>query len=537
MLRGLSLAKKVQLLFSAALVLIVSMALVVPWIRARTVVDQAQLETSRQIARLYRSNLLVDPEFFRFFDPQKREELERSLVIRFYPTAAWQSDELNEFEERARKKFGEEDPPDELSESYTQGSERRYLYAARIEADGAFTGVLTIDRLSAVASGQVFVNRVYLVLAGLLAVTVAAVAFYFITTRIILSPVRALKRTADTVKEGDLSVRAQISTGDEFEELSKAFNAMLGAIVAQQTQLRGINRSLDLKLSELAERNVALYEAARVKGEFLANVSHELRTPLNSIIGFAELLQEIADREEGEEGLDERAMQKRRRYLENIVVAGRNLLEMINELLTMAKLDAGTIDLNLAPMDLVDTCEGLLALIRPLADRKRIDLRLVFDAGAGRTTGEASEARLPVVTTDAQKFQQIVFNFLSNAVKFTPDGGEVTLRADVLRSVEGEERLRVSVLDTGPGIPEDKRTMIFDKFSQLESGHTKSHQGTGLGLAIAKEFADMLHADITLESETGRGSMFSLIVPLSIEEAVSEGVPEERAPEGLSDRA
>ena len=524
MLRGLSLAKKVQLLFSGALVLIVLLALVVPWIRAREVVDQAQLETNRQIVRLYQSDLLVKPELYPLlFGGEEREEFERNLLIRFYPAATWTSEEgLTPFETEARELFAHEDPPDEAFESFAAGGgERRYLYAARIFADGAFNGVLTIDRKSAVASGQVFVNRVYLVLAGLLAAAVAAVVFYFITTRIILSPVRALKRTADTVKDGDLSVRASIETGDEFEELSDAFNAMLGAIVAQQTQLRGINRSLDLKLSELAERNVALYEAARVKGEFLANVSHELRTPLNSIIGFAELLQEIADREDDAE---DPALKKRRRYLDNIVVAGRNLLVMINELLTMAKIDAGNVELNVAPMEVVDTCEGLLALIRPLADRKSIELVLGLDDGAGRMTDDPSRAHLPVVTTDAQKLQQIVFNFLSNAVKFTPDGGRVTLRAEVLRSADGQERLRMSVLDSGPGIPPEKQAQIFEKFSQLENAHTKSHQGTGLGLAIAKEFASMLSGEITLESQEGRGSMFSVIVPLEIE-ASARGDP------------
>ena len=536
MLRGLSLAKKVQLLFSAALVLIVGLALIVPWIRAREVVDQAQLETSRQIAWLWRSDLLIDPQIIRLFDDADREELERNLMIRYYPADAWRegSSEMGAFGARAVEAFNADSPPDEVHESFSDGANRRYQYAARITGDeGELRGVLVIDRLSAVASGQVFVNRVYLVLAGLAASAVAAVVFYLITTRIILSPVRALKRTADTVKDGDLSVRAGIKTGDEFEELSDAFNAMLGAIVAQQTQLRGINRSLDLKLTELAERNVALYEAARLKGDFLASVSHELRTPLNSIIGFAELLQEIAEREEGAESIDDAALAKRRRYLDNIVAAGRGLLEMINELLTMAKLDAGTIDLHVSDMDVVDTSEGLMALIRPLADRKSIETRLLLDAGGGRLTEESRVARLPIVKTDPQKLQQIVFNFLSNAVKFTPEGGVVTLRAELVRTGEGEERLRLSVLDTGPGIPTDKRAHIFEKFTQLESGHTKRHQGTGLGLAnslaIAKEFAGMLGGEITLESDEGRGSMFAVIVPLEIAQPEAERA-EERAP-------
>jgi signal transduction histidine kinase len=118
------------------------------------------------------------------------------------------------------------------------------------------------------------------------------------------------------------------------------------------------------------------------------------------------------------------------------------------------------------------------------------------------------------VETDPNKFQQIVFNFLSNAVKFTPEGGQVTLRGERYVGSDAQGRVRIAVIDSGPGIPASKQRVIFEKFVQLDTGHTKSAQGTGLGLAIAKEFAEMIGGEIELVSEVGRGSVFSLIVPL-----------------------
>ena len=194
---------------------------------------------------------------------------------------------------------------------------------------------------------------------------------------------------------------------------------------------------------------------------------------------------------------------------------------MINELLAMAKLDAGNVEVHVQPVNVSDTCEALVALIKPLADRKDVNVSLELPARSGEgVTGDASESSLPVILSDQQKLQQIVFNFISNAVKFTPSGGNVILRVDTVRTPDGP-MVRISVLDDGPGIPEDKQAFIFEKFSQLDATHTREHPGTGLGLAIAKEFAALIGGEIQLVSEEGRGAMFSLIVPESIESGAS----------------
>lgn len=533
MSRGVSLANKCQLLFGGAVVVIVTAALIGPWIRLGTIVDDAQLENSRQIADLWASDQLLAPEIARLFGPETRSPGPASvgLTIRSWTADEWERERFSSgFLEAAQRRLakGPREPGDlvEHAETIWDQGDRAYRYA-RLLADGSGvpTGVVVVDRRSSAAASLLMVNRMFLLVAGIGAGVIAVLVFYFITTRIILSPVRALKRTADTVRAGNLQVRSELRTGDEFEQLSEAFNSMLADLTEQQQLLRGINRSLDLRLNELAERNSALFEAARVKGEFLANISHELRTPLNSIIGFAEILQDIAAQDEANATEPPSPVQlaKRRRYLHNIVNAGRSLLEMINELLMMAKIEAGRIELNLQPVNVAETCEALAALIHPLSERKRLTISLQLQSAApGGFTSEPARCDLPLVETDQQKFHHVVFNFLSNAVKFTPEGGRVTLRAERLVGGDGLSRVRVSVLDTGPGIAADKRQVIFEKFSQLDSGHTKEHQGAGLGLAIAKEFAELLQGEIQVESEIGRGSMFSLIIPLSVDRALLE---------------
>lgn len=359
-------------------------------------------------------------------------------------------------------------------------------------------GVVVVEMDAYWAKRQLVFNRIYIVMAGLLAGLLAIVVFWFITTRIILSPVRVLRTTAEKVGEGDLNIRADINTGDEFEQLGGAFNAMLTNLRDSQETMADLNKQLDLRLGELAETNVSLFEANQLKSDFLANVSHELRTPLHSIIGFAEVLGESM--EGAESGED-----KRLRYVKNIERSSRSLLVLINDLLDLAKIEAGRIDLHLEPMVVSDTCDAMGSLIRPQAEGRKIDVELDVEGG------------LPTIETDAGKLQQVLFNFLSNAVKFTPTGGTVTLGARGER--DREERLvgvRFWVRDTGPGIAMEYHEQVFEKFRQLDQTHTKQHEGTGLGLAISAELAKFLDGRIELDSDVGRGATFSLIVPLAI---------------------
>lgn len=586
MARGISLANKVLVVYGFAIVVIVLAALTIPAVRTRTNMDAAQFEQCRNLATAVENGTLslgkdnaavishvpaqpaaAPTTTARVAPPTPADDTaaaptaapntqpvplpSRTTIapdyfteVRFIPASQWSNaTDLDpttlRFLDAARNKLipalggaRTEADPYEHAEAVGAGDARRYRLARVIDAGfGRPRGVVIVDHRSPLASGVVFVDRVLMIASGLFASTIAFALFFYITRRIVFAPVRELTDTAELVRAGNISIRADIKTGDEFEQLSDAFNAMLENMVEQQHQLRGINKSLDLKLTELAEANVALYETAQLKGEFLANVSHELRTPLNSIIGFAEILRDIAEREltsakdtdnEHEITIDAqrvRQLQKRRRYTENIVTAGRTLLEMINELLVMAKIEAGRVTLNLAEMSVADSCEGLLALIRPLAEKKNITLELQLGSGNLPANHGKPGSDLPVVYTDAQKLEQIVFNFLSNAVKFTPENGKVTLRAERLAAPNAASRVRVSVIDTGPGIPPEHQDAIFEKFAQLDRGHTRAVTGTGLGLAIAKQFAEMLQGEIQLVSEAQRGSTFSVIVPARLDES------------------
>lgn len=534
MWRGISLANKCLLLFGAAVLLVVFSALSIPWLRMNALVDEAEKELSRQLVEAWRQGLTTTAQAGPFMHPGARAVLGDAEVWYVGPedVSPPAQGEIDRFVTESWRLFREQRGESERHEASWVGTAREYKYARAVRevsgagaggnVGGALKGMFVLERTSAGAARMMVINTAYLLSAGLIALGLAVLAFYLITTRLILSPVRALKETAETVREGNLATRSDIQTGDEFEELSETFNQMLENLTQTEYQLRAINTSLDLKVNELHERNIALFEANKLKGEFLASVSHELRTPLHSIIGFAELLLEAAEKE-AESGDDSMRLSKRRRYLENILNSGRSLLEMINGLLDMAKLDAGKMELKLGPVNLKDASEGWAALFRPLAERGGVEL--VVEAGAD----------LPTIETDSEKLQQIVVNLLSNAIKFTgekaaderaagvgkADAARVTLRVERLvgRGSEGlaaEDRVRISVLDTGPGIAPEDQKKIFEKFQQLDSGHTRRHAGTGLGLAISKDLTSMLQGELQVESEPGRGSMFSVILPMRL---------------------
>ena len=337
-------------------------------------------------------------------------------------------------------------------------------------------------------------NRAILISAALVTAIVAMFASYAIVRYVIVKPVKHLRDVSDAIAAGKLNIRAQIQTGDEFEELSHAFNRMLHNLVAMQQELRDVNHDLDRKVDELAQANLALFEMNRLKSDFLATMSHELRTPLNSIIGFSEILA-------GSDTLNDR----QKRFAANIQTSGKMLLGMINDILDLAKIESGKMEVRTEDFSVRDVCEALAALARPIADRKNIDLECRLDEA------------IPLLRQDPGKLRQILYNLLSNAIKFTPDGGRVSLRAHV------EGRMVVlSVSDTGIGIAEEDREKIFEKFrqaaqpGQLEGVLTREHQGTGLGLSIVRELAKLLGGDVHLESRSGQGSTFTVKIPLQL---------------------
>jgi len=342
-------------------------------------------------------------------------------------------------------------------------------------------------------------NRAILAATAIITVFLAMLAAYAIVRYVIVKPLEHLRDVADEVRRGNVQARAEIHTADEFEELGVAFNRMLRGLVDSQEDLRKANSSLDDKVDELAQANLHLYEMNRLKSDFLATMSHELRTPLNSIIGFSDVLGSI-------ESLDDR----QKRYVQNIRSSGRMLLEMINDILDLAKIEAGKMEVRPAAFRLESIVSAQCDMVRPLAERKRIDLG--FDIGPG----------LDELEQDPAKVQQILANLLSNAVKFTPDGGRIDVRARLADEAAGGADVVLDVIDTGVGIAEEEQQAIFEKFRQgriFQTGDdamTREFSGTGLGLSIVRELCRLLGGDVTVSSQLGRGSRFTVRLPLRL---------------------
>jgi len=326
---------------------------------------------------------------------------------------------------------------------------------------------------------------------------------YAIIRYVIVKPVKHLKSVADAIAAGQLNVRSEIQTADEFEDLSHAFNRMLRNLTSMQERNRNLIADLDRKVDELARVNMALYESNRLKGEFLTTMSHELRTPLNSIIGFSEVLL-------SSENLTERQY----RWVGNIMTSGQQLLALINDILDLAKTEAGKMRVHPEPLQIAGLCEQVLGMFRQQAEKKNVELRLQLPES------------LPEVRQDAGKLRQILANLLSNAVKFTPEGGRVTLSA----AVRGDS-LILTVSDTGVGIAPEEQDLIFEKFRQASNPLTREQGGTGLGLSIVRELSKLLGGDVTLRSDLGRGTTFTVRVAAMLPEEIPFAfeLPEESA--------
>ncbi|MEM8944753.1 MAG: ATP-binding protein [Planctomycetota bacterium] len=359
------------------------------------------------------------------------------------------------------------------------------LAIVKVEIDAADTLQLQKD------------NRAMLVVAAIAAVSLAMGAAWVVVRYIIVKPLRHLREVSNAIRQGDVDQRAVIHTGDEFEELGAAFNRMLRQLLRQQDELRLVNTELDGKIDEMAHANMRLFEMNQLKSDFLATVSHELRTPLNSIIGFSDLL-------EGGEGLEE----KQRRYANNIQRSGKQLLDMINDILDLAKIESGKLEVHPSEFDIGLLVASQCDLAQPLSERKNIDLEYEVSPG------------LPPLRSDEGKIVQILNNLLSNAIKFTPDGGRINIT--VGRDATGDLRLKVA--DTGVGISEAEQQLVFEKFRQgttvMPAGNamTREYSGTGLGLSIVRELCRLLGGDITLRSELGMGSEFTVLLPWSVSE-------------------
>jgi signal transduction histidine kinase/CheY-like chemotaxis protein len=346
-----------------------------------------------------------------------------------------------------------------------------------------------------------------------LSVALLAIVVTIFLVRLIVNPIRQLAAATQRVASGDLDKPVSIKTNDEIGELGSSFNKMTEDLKRYRNELKEYNRTLEHKVEErtkaLRLMNEELYRANRqleavskMKSEFLANMSHELRTPLNAIIGFSEVLCEQAFGNLNDKQL---------KYANNVVNSGKHLLHLINEILDLAKVESGKMDLHLEVFAVNNAIAELVAFAQALASKKEITIRRRFSP------------KLLTINADLKKFKQIFYNLLSNAIKFTPEGGTVEIITDCVGDFEmsGSDQFvhrryaEFCVKDNGIGISEEDKERIFKEFQQVDGSYSRQYEGTGLGLALTKKLVELHGGSIWVESERGRGSAFYFTIPIA----------------------
>ncbi len=311
----------------------------------------------------------------------------------------------------------------------------------------------------------------------------------------VVRPIERLRQGVERIREGDLTARLDLKTGDELEALSREFNDMAANL---KDAYANLEQKVADRTEELTVINQKLEEASKHKSQFLARVNHELRTPISAIIGYARL---ILRETEGQ------ISPLQRDNLRDLQSNAERLLGMINGLLDLAKIEAGRMEVRVEPVNIYELINQALSAVAPMVKHDRVRIIREIDPD------------LPSVNTDQEKLRQILVNLLGNAVKFTEHGA---IKISVARR---NGFLTLAVSDTGIGIEKGEQAFIFEEFRRGEVKGNQQYTGSGLGLAIVKKFVDLLGGDIAVESEPGTGSTFTVTLPLDRAEAAEKVKP------------
>lgn len=394
---------------------------------------------------------------------------------------------------------------------HCHGSSRKVL--------GSMVIKMSTDRIySAIISSR---NRSIMI--TLLGIGVIIFLTYAMLARLVSRPIENLSEKAKKFAEGDMSVFVEVKTEDEVGVLGNSFNYMVRKIssFSRELEIEVARRTMMLreKTLLLERANRELRELDRLKSSFLANMSHELRTPMNSIIGYTDLLLD---------GIDGPVNDEQMKSLQKIESNARHLLQLINDILDMSKIESGKIELDIKELDLKMFLETVINTFEPVITKKGLKLRLDFDE------------RLSRIYADEEKVKQILINLLSNAIKFTHQGGiTITVKPSerVIKSGEPPLFVEICIEDTGIGIKDEDIGKLFDKFSQLDISTIRQYEGTGLGLSIARGLVVLHKGVIWVTSKYGEGSKFCFTLPVKkdILEKTAEPIIDERMADGLAE--
>jgi signal transduction histidine kinase len=371
-----------------------------------------------------------------------------------------------------------------------------------VQREKVFTSYVVIPSLGWAVFAEQPIDEIYAPLyasmfrtsAVLLAGLCVALAATLVVSRRVVGPLEILQAGVSRIREGDLTARVNLKTGDEIEILADEFDAMAANLNNAYSELEG---RVAERTAALRTANVKLEEASRHKSQFLANANHELRTPVSAIIGYGRILSRETQGQ---------ITELQRDNLQDLLNNAERLLDMIDMLLDLAKIEAGKIECRIDIVDVGELVQSVTSTIEPF-----------LSTGLVRLSRDVA-LKIPFVRTDREKLRQILLNLLSNAVKFT-ERGEIKISA-----LSRGNRLEITVADTGIGIEKEHVQQIFEEFYRGDTVRARKYRGTGLGLAIVKKLVTVLGGEIAVESESGKGSVFTLPIPLEYEQQTPAGL-------------